>query len=428
MWGKSLILMTLSARMRLLYDLGIRLYYLAILLASPFNLKARQWIRGRRGLLKRISGTVDPKVPLVWFHCSSLGEFEQGRPLIEGMRNREPGNKILLTFYSPSGYEIRKDYQGADYVFYLPLDTRKNARKFLGSLNIRQAFFIKYEYWYHLLTLAKAREIPAYLVSGIFREDQVFFRPWGKWFRKMLDCFTHLFVQQQSSRELLHGIGVKQVSLAGDTRFDRVQAIADGIEKDSRFTEFAGAASVIIAGSTWPQDEELLVRFLNETEKKIKWIIAPHEINEAGINRLEGQIRKKSQRYTSLQHDRLRETDVIIVDTIGILSSLYQYGSLAYIGGGFGKGIHNTLEAATFGLPVIFGPKYQKFQEALDLVKREAAFPVQDYTTLENVLSQFLNDPSLLKTSGDSAKRLVKENIGATQQILDLTLGTGESI
>ena len=289
-------------------------------------------------------------------------------------------------------------------------------------LNIEKAYFIKYEFWYHLLTCLKAQNIPAYLVSGIFRKEQVFFRPWGKWFRKILVSFDHLFVQQQSSLDLLERIGIQNVSLAGDTRFDRVRAIVHGIKKDPRFTAFVGSTPTIIAGSTWPQDEELLVRFINHTDRPIKWIIAPHEIHESGITRLTGQLNRKYQRYTSLTDHDLPQTIVIIIDTIGILSSLYQYGKVAYIGGGFGKGIHNTLEAATFGLPVIFGPKYQKFQEAVDLVATQAAYPIHDYASFDVILSNLLDDQLLLNTSGGSARKLVLDNLGATEQILDLTL------
>jgi 3-deoxy-D-manno-octulosonic-acid transferase len=420
--------MTLALLMRLLYDTGIRLYYLGILLASPFHRKARQWIRGRKGLMDTIKSTVDPDLPLTWFHCSSLGEFEQGRPIMEGLRERDPGRKILLTFYSPSGYEIRKDYPGADFIFYLPLDTGRNAKKFFSLLNIRQAYFIKYEFWYHLLSGLKARNIPAYLVSGIFRKDQVYFRSWAKWFRKILDCFEHLFVQQPASLGLLADIGIQHVTLAGDTRFDRVAAILKGVKKDPRFVEFSSACPTVVAGSTWPPDEDILVRFINQTERQVKWIIAPHEIHESGINRLAGQIQKKVQRYTTLAEKHLSQTEVIIVDTIGILSSLYQYGRIAYIGGGFGKGIHNTLEAATFGLPVIVGPKYQKFQEAVDLVAAGAAFPIDDYAAFESVISGLLNDPQQLSRAGGAASSLVLANLGATETILDLTLGQGTSL
>ena len=412
--------------MRLLYDLGIRLYFLMIWLVSPFNRKARQWIRGRKGLLKRIRNTVDPDLPLVWFHCSSLGEFEQGRPIMEGLRKRDPDRKILLTFYSPSGYEIRKNYQGADFVFYLPLDTSRNAKRFLSNLNIKQAYFIKYEFWYHLLHQLKTNNIPVYLVSCTFRKEQVFFRSWGKWFRKILNFFDHLFVQQQSSLDLMESIGIRHVSLAGDTRFDRVRAIVQGTEKDPGFTAFTGSGQVVVAGSTWPPDEALLIKYINKTDRPVKWIVAPHEIHESGIARLSGQITKKVQRYTSLSESELPQTEVIIVDTIGILYSLYQYGSLAYIGGGFGKGIHNTLEAATFGLPVIFGPKYRKFQEAVDLVAAGAAFPIGDYAEFDeevSPLSGLLGDVKKLREAGEASEAIVMANLGATDQILDLTMG-----
>jgi 3-deoxy-D-manno-octulosonic-acid transferase len=389
--------------MHLLYDLGIRFYFLMIWLVSPFNRKARQWIRGRRGLLDKIRSTIDPDLPLIWFHCSSLGEFEQGRPIMEGLRNRDPGRKILLTFYSPSGYEIRKDYQGADFVFYLPLDTGRNAKRFISHLNLEKAYFIKYEFWYHMLKQLKTNNIPAYLVSGTFRKEQVFFRSWGKWFRNILNCFDHIFVQQQSSLDLLESIGMQHVSLAGDTRFDRVRAIVQGSEKDARFMSFTGSGPVVVAGSTWPPDEALLVRYINRTDRQVKWIVAPHEIHESGIVRLSGQIMKTVQRYTSLTESELPQTEVIIVDTIGLLYSLYQYGSVAYIGGGFGKGIHNTLEAATFGLPVIFGPKYRKFQEAVNLVAAGAAFPVEDYAEFEGVLSGLLDDANQLRNAGRAA-------------------------
>jgi 3-deoxy-D-manno-octulosonic-acid transferase len=338
------------------------------------------------------------------------------------MRQREPQLKILLTFFSPSGYEIRKNYPGADYIFYLPLDTRRNARKFLDQLNIKKVYFIKYEFWYHLLSNLQTRGIPAYLVSGIFRKEQIFFRSWGKWFRRILESFDHLFVQQQSSLDLLEGIGIRNVSLAGDTRFDRVQAIVHGVKEDPRFTAFSGSLPILIAGSTWPPDEELLVRYINQTDRRVKYIIAPHEINESGILSLAGKIRKRSQRYTSLNDEELPQTDVIIVDTIGILSSLYQYGKIAYIGGGFGKGVHNTLEAATFGIPVIFGPNFLKFQEAVDLVATKAAFPVHNFDEFEPVLSGLLDDPQKLSTAGNSARTLVQANLGATEKILNLTL------
>jgi 3-deoxy-D-manno-octulosonic-acid transferase len=408
--------------MSLVYDLGILLYYLMILLASPFNIKARQWIRGRRGLLRSMAALAGPDEPLTWFHCSSLGEFEQGRPVIEKIREEYPGKKILLTFYSPSGYEVRKDYPGADHVFYLPLDTRRNANRMLALLNIEQAFFVKYEFWYHFLSGLNRQKIPVYLISGIFRKEQVFFRWYGSWYRKILGFFDHLFVQQESSLELLGSIGIRNVSVSGDTRFDRVSDIARKVPSDERFLSFRGDARLIVAGSTWPADEDLLVRYINESGRACRWLIAPHEIHEAGIKRLAQQIRGKTLRYTELKDSIPDDTSVLIIDTIGLLSSLYQYAHISYIGGGFGRGIHNTLEAATFGIPVIFGPNYHKFQEASDLVDRQAAFPVSGYAEFKSIMDRLLSDDKLLKTSGDSAGGYVKSMIGASTRIVDFAL------
>jgi 3-deoxy-D-manno-octulosonic-acid transferase len=408
--------------MRLTYDLGILIYYLLILLVSPFNLKARQWIRGRRGLLSSMAAGIGPEEPLIWFHCSSLGEFEQGRPVIEKIREECPGKKILLTFYSPSGYEVRKDYHGADHVFYLPLDTRRNAKRMLAQLNIEQAFFVKYEFWYHYLSRLNSREIPVCLVSGIFRKEQVFFRWYGGWYRKILGFFDHLFVQQESSLELLGSIGISNASVSGDTRFDRVSDIARKVSIDNRFLSFRGDSRLVVAGSTWPADEDLLVRYINESGRDCKWLIAPHEIHEAGINRLSRQIRGITLRYTELKDSLPDDANVLIIDTIGLLSSLYQYAHISYIGGGFGKGIHNTLEAATFEIPVIFGPNYHKFQEAGDLVDRRAAFPVSGYGEFKSVMNRLLDDDKLLKTSGDSAGKYVKSMTGASAMIVDFAL------
>ncbi|MFC2115445.1 3-deoxy-D-manno-octulosonic acid transferase [Bacteroidota bacterium] len=408
--------------MRLIYDLGIRIYYFLIQIASLSNPKAKQWIKGRRGLFRRISREVDPTEPLIWFHCSSLGEFEQGRPVIEQIRREKPDKKILLTFYSPSGYEIRKNYEGADHIFYLPLDTRRNAKLFLDLMNIEQAFFVKYEFWYNFLSALQRRKIPVYLVSGIFRENQAFFKWYGSWYRKILSMFEHLFLQEESSLELLNSIGLKHTSVNGDTRFDRVYEIAQRVSADERFRTFCQNSTTIIAGSTWPADEEILVRYINESENECKWIIAPHEIHESGVGRLAGEIHKKTQRYTMLKENELENTDVIIIDTIGILSSLYQYAQVAYIGGGFGRGIHNTLEAATFGNPILFGPEYHKFKEACDLVSRKAGFPVSSYTEFKSTLDGLLNDNVLLRNSGNASEMYVKSMIGASSRIVDFAL------
>jgi 3-deoxy-D-manno-octulosonic-acid transferase len=408
--------------MRLIYDLGIRAYYLAILVSSPFNPKARSWLRGRKNLVKSISREVDPSGPVTWFHCSSLGEFEQGRPVIEKIRRERPGVKILLTFYSPSGYEVRKNYPEADHIFYMPLDTRRNAAKFFGSVNVEMAFFVKYEFWYHFLRGLQIRDIPTYLISGIFRKEQVFFRWYGGWYRKMLRMFDHLFVQQEESIGLLMSIGVYHASVSGDTRFDRVFDIAQKIKPDDVFRRFCGDAHVVVAGSTWPADEEILVRYINESGRNCKWIIAPHEIHEPGVRRLIEGIGLEAVRYTSLKGKIPENTMVVIIDTIGLLSSLYQYAHITYIGGGFGRGIHNTLEAAVFSKPVIFGPNYTKFQEAADLVDLGAAFPVSGYQNFKTVLNRLMDSPEMLTTSGRASGTYVKSMLGASSEIVDFAL------
>lgn len=408
--------------MRLIYDLGIRIYYLLILVASLFNPKAKQWIRGRKGLFSRIAREVDPSEPVIWFHCSSLGEFEQGRPVIELIRRERPDKKILLTFYSPSGYEIRKDYPGADHIFYLPLDTRKNVKRFLDLITIEQAFFVKYEFWYHFLSTMHHNKIPVYLISGIFRKNQVFFKWYGSWYRKILGMFDHLFLQQKSSLELLGSIGIKHASVSGDTRFDRVFEIAQDVGSNERFSTFCKNSSCVIAGSTWPADEEILCRYINESGSSVKWILVPHEIHASHIQQLKHSITKKTLIYSESGENDSPDAEVLIIDTIGLLSSLYQYGELAYIGGGFGKGIHNTLEAATFGLPVIFGPRFNKFTEAKELVQAGAAFPVHDYAELKEILNRLFKDPEMLKTSGKIASDYVSSKLGASRLIVNSTL------
>ena len=413
---------SINSQMLLLYNIGIRVYYFIILFASLFNKKARYWINGRKGLFKQIAAAIDPDVRIIWFHCSSLGEFEQGRPVIEKIREEFPDRKVILTFYSPSGYEIRKNYTGADNIYYLPLDTRKNAEKFLDLIHPETVFFVKYEFWYHFLSSLKKRDIKTYLISGIFRPEQIFFRNYGKWFRKLLTFFHHLFIQDEDSAILLKSIGIENFTVSGDTRFDRVYAIAQKKTDYPLIRDFAADQLVLVAGSTWPEDEDIIVRFINEYKPGMKFIIAPHEIHEKNIRLLEETIRVKKVRYTSSFDKKLADADVLILDTIGILSSVYQYGSLAYVGGGFGKGIHNILEAATFSLPVIFGPNYKKFREAVDLIQHKGGFSITDYQSFSAILTKMINNPSSIKISGDNARDYIKSGLGATGKIIDVAL------
>jgi 3-deoxy-D-manno-octulosonic-acid transferase len=401
----------------LLYNIGIRVYYFSILFASLFNKKARLWIRGRKKIFEQIHSKIDPNSSVIWFHCSSLGEFEQGRPVIEKIREIFPGRNILLTFFSPSGYEIRKNYSGADYIFYLPLDTKKNAVRFLNLVKPEAVFFIKYEYWFHFLSRLHKMNIKIYLISGIFRSGQVFFKWYGKWFRKILRTFHHLFVQDNESVELLQSIGFENVTVCGDTRFDRVYAIAQKATEYPAIRSFIDGKLTFIAGSTWPPDEEIIVRFMNENNLPVKYIIAPHEIHEQGITQLQESIKGKTVRYTSMNESEIKEANVLIIDTIGILSSVYQYGNVAYIGGGFGKGIHNILEAATFGLPIIFGPNFKKFREASELVKLNGAFSITNSDDLNTIINTFIKNHQAFKTAGENTREYVMRNLGATDII-----------
>jgi 3-deoxy-D-manno-octulosonic-acid transferase len=404
-----------------LYNFSIYTYYILIKIAALFgNDKAKLWLNGRKDIFENVRAALKPAQKRIWVHASSLGEFEQGRPVIEKLKELRPDYKIVLTFFSPSGYEIRKDYKGADYIFYLPLDTRENAERFLDLVQPEKVIFIKYEFWYNYLTTLKLRSIPLYLVSANFRKDQHFFKWYGGWFRKLLHNFEHIFVQNERSANLLKGIDISNITIAGDTRFDRVYSIATSSRELPEVKNFVDSSFCIIAGSTWEPDEDLLIKYFNETSHQIKMIVAPHEIKDAAIDRIIQKLNKKAVRYSQLQN--AGDADVLIIDNIGMLSSLYRYGRIAYIGGGFGKGIHNILEAATFGLPVLFGPNYQKFQEAVDLAKAGGAFPISDYFTMKSALDNLIEDNVKTINCSEISRQFIKNNLGATDIILQETL------
>ncbi len=401
--------------MLFLYDLGIRLYRFLVLLASLKNKKAAAWINGRKDLLTHIASQIDRNKTHVWFHFASVGEFEQGRPVLEEMKKRYPDISIVITFFSPSGYEVRKDYKVADHVFYLPLDTRKNAEEFIRMVRPSIAVFTKYEYWYHYFEELHRKNIPLFIVSGIFRKDQPFFKWYGGLHRKMLQMVSHFFVQNEISKTLLSSLGLTNVSVTGDTRFDRVVKNMNQVPRISTVEDFCAGCQVFIAGSTW-HDDEVLIASLAKAYPDWKFIIAPHEVDLRHI----AEIKKLFPDSTTLSEIKKGKinTQVLIIDNIGTLSSLYQYGDVAYIGGGFGVGIHNTQEASAFSLPVIFGPNYQKFQEAADLIEKGASFSINNAQELEQQMS-ILQNQETRETLGRIAKEYITSKAGATSIILE---------
>lgn len=405
--------------MKQLYKTGIFLFSIAARFSSLFNEKAKQFVRGRKTWKADLKSQVEKEAKYIWFHCASLGEFEQGRPVMEEIKAQFPEYKIALTFFSPSGFEIRKNYEGADVISYLPLDTKQNARTFVDILKPEKVFFIKYEFWYFFIDELKKREIPLYIVSAIFRENQTFFKNtlWGRWYRKTLFKFEHFFVQNETSANLLKNIGLSNISVAGDTRFDRVAAIAKAAKKIPAVEKFKGNSRLFIAGSTWKPDEELLIEFINQNEQ-VKFIIAPHEVSDVNVNRIQELLKKPAVLMSNIANSEIDRSQVLIIDSIGLLSSLYQYGSVAYIGGGFGVGIHNILEAATFGMPIVFGPNYKKFKEAVDLISGGGAFSVANYNELEHIFSRLITDEEFVNRTQKISRNYVDKNVGSTKFII----------
>ena len=415
----------------MIYNIVIYFVLWGIAIASLFNEKVRKMWRGEREAFKILKQKVDPNAKYIWFHAASLGEFEQGRPLMERIRKEYPQYKILLTFYSPSGYEVRKNYEGADIICYMPVDTRLNAIRFLRLVRPVMAFFIKYEFWSNFLHILKHRNIPTYSVSSIFREDQVFFKWYGRSYAGVLKCFTRFFVQNEESKRLLEGIGIKDVDVVGDTRFDRVLQIKEAAKQLPICEAFrTGVASsqfadvphtdfkVFVAGSSWPPDENIFIPFFNE-HKDWRLLIAPHVIAEEHLKLILSLIKdKKVVRYTQTTPEEAAEADVLIIDCFGLLSSMYNYGDVAYIGGGFGVGIHNTLEAAVWNMPVIFGPNNKKFQEAQGLLKSGGGFEINTYEDFSGLMSSLMNDEAFLKQAGDKAGAFVAHLAGATDKVL----------
>lgn len=394
---------------------------LAVKLAALFgHKKAERLIEGHREIFSSLEKGIKEGNDYVWFHASSLGEFEQGRPLIERFRATHPEYRVVLTFFSPSGYRSARNYQQADVVCYLPFDTPANVRRFLNIVNPKMVFFVKYEFWLNYLSALKKRNIPTYIVSSIFRKEQVFFRWWGGFYRKALHCFTHLFVQNESSKELLASIGVKNVTVVGDTRFDRVAKIAEQAHLLPLVASFVeDGKKIFIAGSSWGPDEDVYIPYFNRTSGW-KLIIASHEVNEERIKQIEEQVRGLCVRYTQATIEEVRSAKCLIIDCFGLLSSIYRYGTVAYVGGGFGVGIHNVLEAAVYGIPVFFGPNNYKFQEAQQLKACGGGIEISSRAEFEEKIAAMDKDSSVIENAGDAAGKYVSQNAGASARIFEV--------
>lgn len=412
--------------MLLIYQLFTWLYFRIIRLSALFLPKANLWARGRLNWQSKLKDTLRPDETRIWIHCASLGEFEQGRPLIEALKAQYPSYRIVLTFFSPSGYEIRKNYPLADYIFYLPEDSPQNAREFIRLVRPAMTVFVKYEFWYFYLKTLKEQAIPTLLISSIFRPGQIFFKPYGSFFRKMLTFFTHIFVQNHSSLLLLQGIGCHNCSISGDTRIDRVADLSALAPADPIAGAFTEGRPTVICGSTWDADETLLIPFLVKHSSQYAWIMAPHEIEEKHLLSIESGIKKTAEeaglslplvRYSRATPDNADGFQILLIDNIGKLSSLYQYAKIAYIGGGFGKGIHNILEPAAFGLPILFGPKYHKFEEAVALLESGGACVVEHLDSLEKAFAKWENKEKR-KMASDASRAFILSNKGATRIVM----------
>lgn len=393
---------------------------IGVAIASLFNKKVKKMWAGERQAVKVLKEKVDPEARYIWFHAASLGEFEQGRPLIEHLRETHPEYKILLTFFSPSGYEVRKNYEGADIICYLPLDTIRNARRFLRAVKPVMAFFIKYEFWYNYLHILQHRGVPTYSVSSIFRPDQIFFQWYGRQYGRVLKCFTHFFVQNMESKALLAKLGITDVDVVGDTRFDRVLQIKEASKQLPIVEQFtAHAQKVFVAGSSWLPDEEIFIRYF-DIHKDWKVIIAPHVISDEHLSQIFELLKgRRVVRYTEATEKNVKDAEVLIIDCFGLLSSIYHYGTVSYVGGGFGVGIHNVLEAAVWDIPVVFGPNNKHFQEAQGLMLVQGGFEIKDYQSFRDLMMRFETDASFLQNAGENAGAFVKSRAGATAKVME---------
>ena len=399
-----------------MYTLIIFFYSLGANIAALFSKKVRLMIKGQHETFGKLRSEIDPDAHYVWVHAASLGEFEQGRPLIERIRASHPHIKILLTFFSPSGYEVRKNYEGADVICYLPFDTPLNARRFVRLANVKMAFFIKYEFWRNYIGALHRKGISVYSVSSIFRPNQIFFRWYGKGYAKCLRKITHFFVQNDASIDLLRSLGISAATKTGDTRFDRVLDIMNQAKELPIVEAFAKGKKVLIAGSSWAPDEDLFIPYFNK-RKDLKLVIAPHVVNEAHLSEIERKLARPALRYSKATPEQAAQADCLIIDCYGLLSSIYRYATVAYVGGGFGVGIHNVPEAAVYGCPVLFGPNNKKFKEAQDLIACKGSYEIHSETDFTDVLTKLLTYDELLRSSGSAAASYIRNNAGARDAI-----------
>lgn len=404
------------------YNIGICLYALVVRIISPFHKKARKMIVGHKQTYKILREQIDPSAEYIWFHAASLGEFEQGRPIIEKIKKEHPKYKILLTFFSPSGYEVRKDYKEADVVCYLPFDKKRNVKKFLKLVQPKIAVFIKYEFWYNFVNQLHKKGIPTYMVSAIFRPDQIFFKWYGYSMRRILQKYTQICVQDENSKNLLSELKQLNVTVCGDTRFDRVIDIKNQSKPLELLELFAkqrteSEEKIFVAGSSWPKDEDIFTPYFNNN-LEIRLIIAPHEINEAHLKYIESNLKRPSIRYSEATIETIENYDCVIIDCFGLLSSAYRYGDIAYVGGGFGVGIHNVIEAATHKMPVIFGPNFKKFREAYELIENGGGYAINDQQSFTGLMDEFLQYEDTLIAAGEHAEHYVLENGGAVDCVL----------
>jgi len=403
--------------MVILYFIAVKLYGAAITIASLFHKKAALWVKGRKGWRNNMATLLKPGERRILFHCASLGEFEQGKPLLEELKKNFPDHKIVLTFFSPSGYEVKKNEPLADYVFYLPVDGPFNSKKFVDLVLPEMVFFVKYEFWHFYIKELRMRKIPIYFVSSIFRPTQIYFQPFGKFFFSILKRVTHFFVQNQSSLELLYNHGIPQVSVTGDTRFDRVYQNSLLVNDHPEILHFKGKNKLLVAGSTWHADEKILLPLLSEIKDSYKIIIAPHETSASRINGLIQKLGSGAVKYSEWDKKSTDYT-IVVIDHVGMLSSVYRYADVAFIGGGFGRGIHNILEAVVFGIPVFFGPNFRKFREASDLIRWKGAFAVRNENELRNKFIEVMDDESRLNKIKEITNNYISNNKGSTDLII----------